>query len=180
VRRLGLSVTRQEQERAREALFAGVEELVDEVFFDADVSRQHVPQESIGEGRLSVELSHHLSLLHDDDRARRHGRRRCHPVCLPDQTPLTKKMARLQYGDDGLFSGVRQHGETDGAPLDVHDARRRIALSKDRCFGLVYDPVHLHVGPLDERSGFRRRGVLGPAHALPAAGGRSLELTTRH
>jgi hypothetical protein len=40
VRRLGLPVTRQEQERARETLFAGVEELVDEVFFDPDVSRQ--------------------------------------------------------------------------------------------------------------------------------------------
>jgi hypothetical protein len=106
VRRLGLTVTRQEQERARETLLAGVEELVDEVFFDADVSRQHVPQEPISERRLSVELAHHLSLVHDDDRARRHRRGRRHPLCLSAQTPLTKKMASLQYGDHRLFSGV--------------------------------------------------------------------------
>jgi hypothetical protein len=33
---------RQEQQRAGEPLLAGVEELVDQVLFDADVARQHV------------------------------------------------------------------------------------------------------------------------------------------
>src|SRR5579864_8796381 len=37
-----LSVARQQQERARQPLLARVEELIDQVFFDLDVARQHV------------------------------------------------------------------------------------------------------------------------------------------
>jgi len=38
----GGTVSREQQQSAREALLAGIEELVDQIFFDADVARQHV------------------------------------------------------------------------------------------------------------------------------------------
>ena len=42
-------IAREEQQSAGQALFAGVEELVDEVLFDADIARQHVGDEAVGE-----------------------------------------------------------------------------------------------------------------------------------
>ena len=49
--------------RARQPLLSGVEELIDQVFFDADVSRQHVRQESFRQRGLLVEHLDHLRLL---------------------------------------------------------------------------------------------------------------------
>jgi hypothetical protein len=56
-----LPISRQEQQRAGEALLAGVEELIDQVLFDADVSRQHVRDESVRERGLLVEHPEHLA-----------------------------------------------------------------------------------------------------------------------
>ena len=39
---IGLAVARQQQQRPREPLFARVEQLIDQVRFDADVPREHV------------------------------------------------------------------------------------------------------------------------------------------
>jgi hypothetical protein len=47
----GLTVARQQQQRAGEALLARVEQLINQVFFNADVSGQHVAQETIRECR---------------------------------------------------------------------------------------------------------------------------------
>ena len=43
----GLAVARQQQQRPGEPLFAGVEELIDEIRFDADVPGQHVGDEAV-------------------------------------------------------------------------------------------------------------------------------------
>jgi len=59
----GLTVARQQQQRAGQALLARVEQLIDEVFFDADISRQHVTQKTIRESRLSMKLAHHFRFL---------------------------------------------------------------------------------------------------------------------
>jgi hypothetical protein len=54
VRRFRFTVPREQQERPGKTFLGGVEQLVDEVFFDADVPGQHVRQEAIGE-RWGVE-----------------------------------------------------------------------------------------------------------------------------
>ena len=71
VRRLGFTVTREQQKRACKPLLAGVEELVDQILFDSDVPRQHVSQETIRERGPGLEVSHHLLLLDGHDGARR-------------------------------------------------------------------------------------------------------------
>ena len=63
--RIDLAVAREQQQRPGEPLFAGVEELIDEVRLDADVPRQHVRDEAVRERRLFVEQPHHRVLLDD-------------------------------------------------------------------------------------------------------------------
>jgi hypothetical protein len=58
MRCFGLTVTRQQQQRAGEPFLAGVEELVDEILLDADIPRQHVREEAIRERGTSVEFAH--------------------------------------------------------------------------------------------------------------------------
>ena len=62
--------------------------MIDQVFFDPDVPRQHVRQESISERRLGMELPHHFGSLHDDDRRPSHVRRRRHPQRLANETEV--------------------------------------------------------------------------------------------
>ena len=96
VRRLGFTVAREQQQRACQPLLAGVEELVDQIFFDADVPRQHVRQETIRERGLGVELPHHFLLLDGQDRARGHRRRGGHPLRLAREAALAEEMARTR------------------------------------------------------------------------------------
>ncbi len=58
MRCFGLTVTRQQQQRAGEPFLAGVEELVDEILLDADIPRQHEREEAIRERGTSVEFAH--------------------------------------------------------------------------------------------------------------------------
>ena len=50
-----LAVAREQQQRPRQPLLAGVEQLIDQVLLDADVPRQHVRDEAIGERVLLVQ-----------------------------------------------------------------------------------------------------------------------------
>ncbi len=61
----GFTVAGQKKQRARQAFFAGIEELVDQIFFDADIAPEHVGNEAVGEFVLGVEHANHF-LLFDD------------------------------------------------------------------------------------------------------------------
>jgi hypothetical protein len=58
MRCFGLTVARQQQQRAGQPFLTGVEELVDEILLDADIPRQHVREEAIRERGTSVEFAH--------------------------------------------------------------------------------------------------------------------------
>jgi hypothetical protein len=114
-----LTVTRQPQQRAGEPFLAGVEQLIDQIFFDPDVPGQHVRQEPIRKSRPGVKLPHHFLSVDDDDGARGHGGRGRHPLGLPGKAALAEEVCRFQHGDHRLFSGVRDHRRPNGASLDV-------------------------------------------------------------
>ena len=46
---IGLTIPRKQHQRAGETFLTGVEKLINEIFFDPDVPRQHVSQEPICE-----------------------------------------------------------------------------------------------------------------------------------
>jgi hypothetical protein len=52
---VGLSVARQKRQRPCQAFFAGVEELIDQVFLDANVVREHVGDEMVGQFVFGVQ-----------------------------------------------------------------------------------------------------------------------------
>src|SRR6267154_664995 len=60
---------RQQQKQAREASFAGIEELVDQVVFDPAVSGQQIGDEKCGELRLRTEHPQHSGLCYRSDQA---------------------------------------------------------------------------------------------------------------
>src|ERR1700733_15806439 len=45
----------QQEQYPRQALLAGIEELVHQIFFNANVSEEHMVQKQLGEGRLIME-----------------------------------------------------------------------------------------------------------------------------
>ena len=107
---------REQQERTREALFAAVEDLVDQVLFDADVSQQHVGPKPIGEGRFLEQPSPHLCGLHDGDRAAGHGFGGGLPAPLPGQRSLAEERAGMEHGHDGGLAAGRTHRQASPDP----------------------------------------------------------------
>jgi hypothetical protein len=59
------AIARKQQQSACQAFLAGVEELVDQIFFDPEVPRQHKCDEAVGELMFVVEHTNHLVLLKD-------------------------------------------------------------------------------------------------------------------
>ena len=135
------AVPRQEQQRPCESFLARVEELVDEVLLDPNISPQHVREESVGKRRPLVKLPRHLVLLDREDGACGHGSRRSHTLGLAGETAFAEKRAGLEDGDHGFLARTRDDGQLNMAGLQVHHTRGGIALGKDPRSGLVLDPL---------------------------------------
>ena len=86
-----LAVARQQQQRPRQPLLARVEELIDQVLFDADVAREHVGDEAVGHRVLLVQQPHHLLLADEQDRARGDRGGAAHADGWPARQPSPKK-----------------------------------------------------------------------------------------
>lgn len=66
--RLGFfAVASEEQEGAGEALLTGVEELVNEIFFDADIAGDNVGKEVVEEGVLRVKHANHFTFVDGEE-----------------------------------------------------------------------------------------------------------------
>ena len=165
-RHVFLAVARQQQQRARQPLLARIEQLIDEVFLDADVARQHVRDEAIRKIGLVVEKTNHLALRNAQHAHRRHGARRADAGRLVRKHALAKKLTGSEQRDDGLFSRGGENGKLHGAGLQVEDVARRIALRKDdsaasEARDTRRNPGRIKVGPNIER---RRRDRTFPDH----------------
>ena len=132
-----LAVARQQEQRARQPLLAGIEQLIDKVFFDAEVPSQHVADEPVRQGVLIVEQANHLPFRDDQHRRRGHRGRGLQANGMTRQCPLTEEVARPQHRHDRLFSAPRQHRKLDGALLNVHDGVGRITLRENDVGGLI-------------------------------------------
>ena len=131
-----LAVARQEQQRPRQPLLARVEELIDQVLFDADVPREHVGDESIGELRLCVQRSDHLLFLDAQHVRRHHGRGGAHAERLSGEAPFAEEITRAEHRHHGLLAGRGQDGELDGPILKIeHAVGRRALREHDRAAG---------------------------------------------
>ena len=104
------AVTRQQQQSAREALLAGIEELVDQIFFDADVARQHVSDEAVRELVLFVEHANHFALFDNQDGGRCDGSGCGHAAGLASEASFPEKITGAENRDDGFPAGLVDYG----------------------------------------------------------------------
>jgi len=126
-----LAVARQQEQDTREPLFARVEEMIDEVFLNPDVPRQHVREEPIGKRRLRVQHLEHLGLLDDEHHARAQRQGGRHAPRLPREAPLAKEVTRPQDRHDRFFAQPRLHRELDAPLLQVEHVGGGIPLRED-------------------------------------------------
>src|SRR3954471_5877053 len=87
-----LAEIRQQQEKPGEALFAGVEQLIDQVLFHPTVAREQVKHEPFGEPGLLLQDADHGRFLDPHDRAVCDRNRRCQSQRLPDQASLAEEV----------------------------------------------------------------------------------------
>ena len=80
-----------EQQHPRQPLLAGIEELIHQVFLDANVARQKIGQEQLGEGGFIVERTDHRLFVNAHDRGFFRSGCRGHAHHLPGETPFTEK-----------------------------------------------------------------------------------------
>ena len=146
-----LAITSEQQEGTRQAFFGGVKELIHQILFQADASRQQVRQEAVGEGSFSVEFANHLIFLYGQRSAMSDSRRRSHTERQPQQASFTEKLARPQNGNDGLLAECVQHGEFHAAFLDVEDLVGWIALAENNLADAELHDLLVHTCGIEER-----------------------------
>ena len=117
-----LSEAREQQQGARQSFLAGVEELVNQVLFDSDVSS------------LLVEHAHHLVFLDDVHGGRCNRGRGCHAKGLACEAPFPKEIAQSKDCYNCLFASFTDDSELHAAILNVHDLTCGITLGGDGFF----------------------------------------------
>ena len=116
-----LAEIRQEKQRAGQALFARVEELVDEVLLDPAVAGQQMGGEQLAEGRLVMQDADHLGLRHPHHFALDHGPGGRQAQRLADQAALAEELARPEQRDHRFLALLGRDDDLDPALLDVED-----------------------------------------------------------
>jgi hypothetical protein len=136
--RLGfLSKVGQQQEKSSEAFFAGVEEVIHQVRFHANIPGKHVGEKGCGKFRFLMEQAHHYPLLHPNDGAPFDCASGGHAKRLARQTALAKEATFRQDGNDGFFATLGYSREFHLAALEVENRIRRVPLRKDGFITLV-------------------------------------------
>lgn len=113
------------QQQPRQPLFRRVEQLIDEVCFDAGFPRQDVRDEHRRERRFFAQHALDLGLVQPHRLAFRDGGRRCRTLELPDQASFAQKFIRPEQRDHGFLALGRYDRKFDLALLDVKKLNRR-------------------------------------------------------
>ena len=133
-----LAIAREEQQRARQSLLAGIEELIDQVLLNSDVPRKHEGDETIGKLVFRMKDTNHLRFFDYKRGGRRDGGGCSDPSRLAGETSLAKEITRSQHGHHRLFTRFIDDGEPYSAFLNVEDIPAGIALREDRYFFLEF------------------------------------------
>jgi hypothetical protein len=93
----------------RQPFLAGVEELVYQIRFDSDVSRQHMSDEAVGELVFPVEHATHLVFLNEEHGGWCNRGRSRYANSLAGKATFAKEIARSQNGHNGFSAGLIDH-----------------------------------------------------------------------
>src|SRR5450631_1414974 len=137
--RLRLAVfakVRQQQEQPGKPFLTRIEQLIDEIRFDAEGPAKKMRNEHLGERGFLMDHADNSRFLQSHDDGVRHRRDRRYALHLPSQTSFTEEFVRSKNCDDGFLTVLRNDGDLHLAFLDKEDRIRRISLGKD---GLLLD-----------------------------------------
>jgi hypothetical protein len=154
-----LAVTSEQEKGAGEALFAGIEKLVDEVFFDADVAGEHVGDENIGERVLGAKNGHHFLFFDEENGSGEDGRGGTDAKRVASEAAFPKKIAGAENGDDSFFAGSVDDGKLDATFLNVADAAGGIALRINFLRLLELDDGASHPGAVEKGLQVEEKGL---------------------
>jgi len=130
------AVAGKEKQNARQAFFAGIEKLIDQVGFNPGVSRKHVGNKNVRELVLAVKNAHHFRSL-DHQHGGRSDTCSSHQTNgMASKTCFAEKIAGTQDGHDGLLTRLVDYGELYTAGLYVTNGAGGVALREDAFFGL--------------------------------------------
>ena len=140
----------EQQEDAGQPCLAGIEELVDEVFFDPDVPGEEIGGEELREPGLPVQQRGHRLPGHANDggRAQHAGGRS--PPRLQGQGALAEERPSSQDGDHRLLAPRGEDGDPHLPPEQVEDGIRGITLGIHVLTLPVLPPGLTHLGPGQE------------------------------
>src|SRR5256885_16468058 len=122
----------EEEKQTREPLFAGIEELVYEVFFNANVAREQISDEHLRKFWFFVEQTHHHLLLQTHNGRSLQGTGGGNPQGLSRQTSLAKEIAFLQDCDYRFLTPFGYYRDLHFPLLDVEHRVCGISLRKYR------------------------------------------------
>jgi hypothetical protein len=121
----------QQQEHARQAFFARVEQLVHQVFLNADTAGEQVLEEQLRKDGLFVEHANGGHFLQPREGAGGHGSAGRHALGLSGEATFAEEIAGAQHRDHRFPALCGDHGQFDLALANIKDRIRRIALGED-------------------------------------------------
>src|SRR5450759_3506860 len=119
----------QQQEHARQPFFARVEQLVHQVFLNADAAGEQVLEEQLRKDRLFVEHANGGHFLQPREATGGHGSAGCHEPGLPGEATFAEEIAGAQHRDHRFLSLSGDHGQFHLALANIKDRIRRITLA---------------------------------------------------
>ncbi len=123
-----LAKIRQQQEQTGKTFLARIEQLIDEVCFDADGPAHKMGNEHLGERWFLMDHADNSRFFQSHDDGVRHRRNRRYALRLPGQTSFTKEFVRSKNCDDGFLALLRNDSDLHLAFLDVENRIRRVSL----------------------------------------------------
>src|SRR6185437_11507936 len=147
-----------QQQRPCQPLFAGVEELVNQVFLKTNVTGQQVADENLRERFLIVEHPHHFFAVDPEYRGRRESCGGGHALRLDGRDALfSQKVSGVKDRYRGFLAAFGDDGQLHSPLLDIKHGIGIISLGKD---GLVFLKLN-HLPPqavlCQEHLGFESR-----------------------
>src|SRR5450631_3121577 len=131
-----LAKVRQQQEQPGKPFLTRIEQLIDEIRFDAEGSAKKMRNEHLGECRFLMDHADDGGFFQSHDDGFRHRRDRRYTLNLAGEASFAEEFVRSKNCDDGFLALLRNDGDFHLALLDIENRIRRVSLGKD---GLLLD-----------------------------------------
>jgi hypothetical protein len=154
-------------QRASQALFTRVEQMVYKVRLSATIAGQQMSRERLSKGGLGMKDTDHLGFLDAHHRRVGNGSGRCQTQRLRNQTPFAKKIPLAKQRDDRFSPLLGDYEDFDLAARDIEDRIGCVALAKYAVSGLILNRRSAATQAREEYVWIKRGAFALPCHDAP-------------